>query len=278
MMAAGFLAVMSLESVYFTLKGLGPLYNFHLNADAAIAVNSSGECSTSQAYYPGVILSRGNMAVFGPYFLLFIPSMVYAAIKRERGGLTFIAWAGVLLLILQFGFVSFSPPIRMVKVRKFLNFATVPLVMTAAYALMSLRARYRIAVVIVVAALSLYLIRAHTYSHRSTPETWGGYMRGAGTYLEQLPPKTIYADGRTSGMLRLATDYRLEADRFVDLYKIDSADELENCYVVINKFYASFDQRNPFADVPDFLKANPPKIPPHWKGKDFLLSAVYDVP
>lgn len=276
--AAGFLAVMSAESLYFTVKGLGPLHNFHLNARAALKVNVAGENSTSLAYYPMAIFTRESMTIFGPYFFLFVPSMIFAAIKRERGGLIFLAWAAVILLVLQFGYVSFFPPIPMVKVRKFLNFGTVPLVLTAAYALSHLRARYRWAVVVVVAAISMYLIRGYTYSHNSTPEAWGGYVREAGAYLEQLPPKTIYADGRTSGMLRLVTGYRLEADRFADFYDVTSADDLENCYVVINKFYVIFDQQNPYADVPDFVRSNPPKIPPDWKARDFWQSIVYDVP
>jgi len=276
--AAGFLAVLSVESLYYAVKGLGPLHNLRLNAQAAIAVNSSGECSTSQAFYPTAIISRRTLPVFGPYFFLFIPAVIFSAIKRERGGLMFAVWAAVILLVLQFGFVSLSPPIPLVKVRKFLNFATVPLIMTSAYALMGLRARFRWPVIVVVAALSIFLMRKFTYAHNMTPEAWGGYMRLVGAHLEELPPKTIYADGRTSGMLRLVTGYRLEADRFARLYGVGSTDELHDCYVVMNRFYARFDQSNPYASVPEFMRTDPPKIPPDWKAKDFLQSVVYDVP
>ena len=276
--AAGFLAVLSIESLYFAIEGLGPLHNFKLNAAAAIAVNSSGECSTSQAYYPTSVFHPEVMRIFGPYFLLFLPALVFAAIKRERGGLIFRAWAGVILLILQFGYVSLFPPIPMVKVRKFLCFASVPLVLTAAYALGHLRVWYRWAVVVALAGISMFLIRGFTYSHNMTPEAWGGYMRQVGAYLQKMPPKTIYTDGRTSGMLRIATDFELEADRLSDLYDISSTDELENCYVVVNRFYAVFDQTNPHANVPDFITANPPRIPPDWKSKDFFQTVVFDVP
>jgi 4-amino-4-deoxy-L-arabinose transferase-like glycosyltransferase len=276
--AAGFVAVLSVESLYFTLKGLGPLHNFQLNAKAAIAVNSSGECSTSQAYYPVSIFQLQTMTVFGPYFYLFMPALIFAAIKRERGGLIFLAWAGVILLILQFGYVSLFPPIPMVKVRKFLCFASVPLALTAGYALGHLRVWYRWGVVAVLAGISLFLIRGYTYSHNMTPEAWGGNIRQVGAYLQQMPKKTICAERRTSGMLRIATDFELKADQFINLYKIDSPDELENCYVVVNKFYAIFDQTNPFANVPDFITANPPQIPPDWKSKDFMQSVIFDVP
>jgi 4-amino-4-deoxy-L-arabinose transferase-like glycosyltransferase len=276
--AVGFLGVLSFESLYFALKGLGPLHNFQLNAQAAIEVNSSGECSTSQTYYPTSVLHPNIMPVFGPYFYLFLPALIFAAVKRERGGLIFFAWAAVILLILQFGYVSLFPPIPMVKVRKFLCFASVPLVLTAGYALAQLRIWYRWAVVVALAAISLFLIRAYTYSHNMTPEAWGGFVRQAGEYLQEQPPKTIYAEGRTSGMLRLVTDFELEADLFVDLYDVSSADELENCYVVVNRFYAVFDQTNPYANVPDFITANPPQIPPYWKSKDFGQSVVFDVP
>ena len=289
LMAAGFLAAMSLESVYFTLKGLGPLYNFHINTAAAIAVNSSGECSTSQAYYPGVIISRVNMAVFGPYFMLFAPSMVFAAVKRDRGGLTFLAWAAVILLILQFGFVSVFPPIPMVKVRKFLNFATVPLVLTAAYALMSLKARFRwgpiavSAIVVTLVCVSMYFIKDTTYAYNRTPEALGGFMRQVEAYLEDAPPKPIYADRRTIGMLRLLSGFELEPDRFVDLYTVTSADELENCYLIVNWFNTRFDRARLVREkarkrIPPFITANPPKIPPDWKMRDFLGTTVFDVP
>ena len=289
MMAAGFLAVMSLESVYFTLKGLGPLYNFHLNAAAALAVNASGECSTSQAYYPTVMFSKENMPVFGPYFFLFLPSMVYAAVKRERGGLTFLAWAGLLLLILQFGFVSFSPPIPMVKVRKFLNFASVPLVLTAAYALMSVKGRFRwgpiavSAVVVTLACVSMYFIKGSTYAQNRTPEAPGGFMRQAVAYLEDAPLKPIYADRRTIGMLRLLSGFELEPDRFVDIYTVGSADELENCYLVVNWFYVRFDRARLIREksserIPAFLTSDPPRIPPDWKAKHFPGSTVFEAP
>lgn len=276
--AAGFLAVLSVESLYFVIKGLGPLHNFKLNAAAAIAVNSSGECSTSQAYYPLSVFQFRTLAVFGPYFYLFLPALVFAAVKRERGGLIFFTWAAVILLILQFGYVSLFPPIPMVKVRKFLCFASVPLVLTAAYALSKLRVWYRWAVVVVLAASSMFLLRGYTYAQNRTPEAWGGYVRQVGAYLEKLPPKTIYTDGRTSGMLRLVTGFKLKADRFADLYDISSADELKHCYVVVNRFYAVFDKTNPYANVPDFITSTPPKIPPEWKARDFVQTVVFDVP
>jgi 4-amino-4-deoxy-L-arabinose transferase-like glycosyltransferase len=274
----GFLAVFSAECLYFAIKGLGPLHNFTLNAQAAIAVNSSGECSTSQSYYPSVIFSRTNMTVFGTYFLLFIPSMIVAAVRRERGGLIFLLWAALLLGILQFGFVSLFPPIPMLKVRKFLNFATVPLIMTSAYALMQVRVRYRVAVVITMAGLSIFLMRGFRYSDNMTPEAWGGNVREVAAHLESLPPKIIYADGRTSGMIQLATGFDIDADRFIDLYDVTTIDELEDCYIVINKFYASFDQGNPFASVPKFVASYPRGIPPSWQIKEFWQSDVIVVP
>jgi 4-amino-4-deoxy-L-arabinose transferase-like glycosyltransferase len=275
---AGFLAIFSLESLYFTAKGLGPLHNFNLNAQAAIAVNSSGECSTSQSYYPSVIFDRDNMRVFGPYFFLFGPAIIACLVKRERGGLIFLSWAAVLLLILQFGYVSLFPPIPMLKVRKFLNFATVPLILTSAYALSLLRMRYRVAIFVVLAAISMFMIRKYDYTYNMTPEAWGGYIREVGAHIRQLPPKEIYADRRTAGMLRLVTGFELEDDRFVDLYDVSSADELDNCYVVINRFYAKFDQNNPYASVPRFVATYPVGIPTTWKTKDFWQSAVIDVP
>ncbi len=276
--AAGFLALISVESLYYTLEGLGPLHNFRINASATIAVNASGESSTSQAYYPAAVFAEESRSVFGPYFFLFLPAMVFSAIKRERGALIFLAWAGIILGVLQFGYVSLFPPLPIIKVRKFLNFATVPLVMVSAHALMRLRARYRWAAVAALVAVSMYLIRGHSYLANSTPEAWGGNMRQVGEYLQTLPPKTIYADGRTSGMLRLVTNFEIEADRFIDLYDVSSPHELENCYVVINKFYAKFDQSNPYAEVPRFAATYPMGIPPTWKARDFWQSAVLDVP
>ena len=79
-------------------------------------------------------------------------------------------------------------------------------------------------------------------------------------------------------MHRISTDFELEADLFVDLYGISSTDELGNCYVVVNRFYAVFDQKNPYANVPDFITANPPQIPPDWKSRNFIQSVVFDVP
>ena len=272
----GFLALISVESLYFTLKGLGPLHNFKINASAAIAVNASGECSVSQAYYPTVIFQ--NLTVFGPYFFLFLPALVFSAIKRERGALIFLAWAGVILIVLQFGYVSLLPPLPIVKVRKFLNFATVPLVLLAAHALMQLRVRYRWAVVVSVAALSLYLIRGHTYLSNRTPETSGGNIRYVAEYFRKAPLKTIYAEKRTRGMLRLVSGFELEADRFMPLYDVKYPGELDNCYVVINKFYAQFDQTNPYATVPAFVAAYPDSIPPLWEPVDFWQSAVLVVP
>ena len=273
---AGFLMLISAESLYYTFKGLGPLRNFRINAEAAISVNASGECSTSQAYYPTVIFQ--NLAVFGPYFLLFLPAMLVTAIKRERGALVFLAWAGVILVILQFGYVSLFPPIPMIKVRKFLIFATVPLVLVSAHALMQLRAGYRWAVVFSLAALSMYLIKGYTYKDNMTPEAWGGNMRETAAFLQKVPSKTIYADRRTSGTLRLVSGFELEPDRFVDLYDVSSANELENCYVVINRFYAKFDLTNPYATVPRFVMTYPEGIPPTWKAHEFWQSAVLDVP
>jgi len=273
---AGFLTIIVAESLYFVSEGLSPLHNFTLNAKAAIAVNSSGECSTSQSYYPAAIFK--NLTIFGSYFFLFLPAMVFSIIKRERGALIFLAWAGVILVVLQFGFVSAFPPIPIVKVRKFLNFATVPLILLGAFALMHLRARYRGLIVAALAVTSLFLMRGHTYSANRTPGAWGGNMREVGAYLKKMPRKTVYADGRTSGMLRLVSNFELESDRFRDLYDVSSPDEIENSYVVINKFYAQFDLSNPYASVPRFAATYPAGIPPSWKKKDFWQSAVLDVP
>jgi len=124
---AGMLVVISSESLYYSLEGLSPLHNFRLNAKAAIEVNASGECSTSQTYYPIVVFR--DTVVFGPYFFLFVPALIVSLVKRERGALIFLAWAATILLVLQFGFVSLFPPVPIVKVRKFLNFASVPLIL-----------------------------------------------------------------------------------------------------------------------------------------------------
>ena len=72
--------------------------------------------------------------------------------------------------------------------------------------------------------------------------------------------------------------FELEADRFMYLYDVKHPDELENCYVVINKFYAQFDRTNPYATVPAFVAAYPDSIPPSWEPVDFWHSAVLVVP
>ncbi len=111
-----------------------------------------------------------------------------------------------------------------------------------------------------------------------TPEVCGGKMRDVMAYLESMPPKTIWADGRTEGMLRIASGFELGPDRFRDLYKVSTSRELKNCYVIINKFYARFDLTNPYNKVPGFVANYPLGIPSDWKAKDFFQSAVLDVP
>ncbi len=273
---AGLLLVLFAEGLYYFLQGLSPLHNFKLNANAAIAVNSAGECSTSLAYYPRAVF--GDLAVFGPYFFLFVPAMLVSLIKRERSALIMLAWAGTIILILQFGFVSFSPPIPIVKVRKFLNFATVPLIVLAAWALMKLRGRLRWPVVAAVIAMSFYLIWPYRYSANMTPETSGANVRKVAAYLEELPPKPIYADLRTTAMLMLASGFEMKSEQFRNLYTISSPEQLKDCYVVINRFYARFDSTNPYTRVPYFAAQYPIGVPPFWKAKDFALSVVLDVP
>lgn len=273
--ALGFLALIFSESFYYYMKGMDPLYNIRLNAQAAISVNASGECSTSQAYYPTVIFK--DLRVFGPYFFLFVPATVLSAVKRERGSLILLAWAGTLLVLLQFGFVSISPFIQIVKVRKFLNFATVPLILLGAWALMQLRARYRWAAVIVIVAASLYLLRPYTYAANQTPEAMGSNIRKVAAYLKDMPPKPIYADLRTQAMLMITSGFEFKPERFRNLYEVRSPYELKNCYVVINGFYAKFDSASAPDKVPHFVN-DPSGIPPYWKAKDFFYSAVFDVP
>ncbi|RJP64318.1 MAG: phospholipid carrier-dependent glycosyltransferase [Candidatus Abyssobacteria bacterium SURF_17] len=272
----GFLAVTAAEGLYYAANGLSPLHNIRLNARAAIAVNTAGECSTSLAYYPIVIFR--NVNVFGAYFFLFVSAMVVAGIKRERGPLILLAWAGSILLILQFGVVGIHPLIPIVKVRKFLNFATVPLILLGAWTLMKLRGRYRWTVVAFLAASSLYFLRPYVYSANGTPEASGSNIRNVVAYLETMPPKPIYADLRTQAMMMITSRFELTSDRFRNLYEIGSPEELKDCYVVINRFYAHFDRTNPYAKVPYFVANYPAGIPPRWRAKDFVQSAVLDVP
>ena len=273
---AGFGIIILSECAYFLIEGLSPLHNFQLNAKAAIIVNSSGECSTSQAYYPLAIFQ--NLTVFGPYFFLFLPAMVLSVVKRQRGALIFLAWAGTILIILQFGFVSFFPPIPVVKVRKFLNFATIPLILLAAWGLMRLSARIRWTVIIILVAVSIFLIWPYRYSANQTPEALGGNMRAVCSYIRQLPPKPIYTDTRTIRMLRIISSFEMKPEQFHSLYDVSSPYELKDCYVIINKFYAQFDQTNPHFKVPRFIAEYPYGLPETWKGRDFFQSAVYEVP
>jgi len=274
--ALGFLAPLSLECFYFWMQGLSPWHNFHLNARAAILVNSSDECSTSLAYYPTVVFN--SLQVFGPYFFLFIPAMAYSLVKRERGTLVFLCWAGIILFVLQFGFVSLIPPLPIIKVRKFLNFATVPLVLIGAWALMQLRGRFRWALMVVLVGTSLYLIKPYSYKANLTPEAPGGHSRRVLAYLANLPPKPIYTDRRSIGMLRITSGFELKAERFHNLNKIKTPHELENCYVVINKFYARFDSPNPYVEIPYFVRDYPMGIPNTWKVKEFPQVIILDVP
>lgn len=273
---AGLLAVFLAEGLYYAANDLSPLHNFRLNAEAAIIVNSSGECSTSQMYYPSVIFR--NLNVFGVYFYIFVPAMALGIFKRERGALIFLAWAGAILFILQFGFVSLSPPIPVVKVRKFLNFATVPLILLASWALMQARARYRWTLVTIILASSLYFLRPYTYSANMTPEAVGGNVRHVFAYLEKKPPKPIYADLRTTAMLMIVSDFTLDSDRFRNLYEVSSPLQLNDCYIVINRFYASFDRLNPAANVPYFVANYPLGAPDSWKATDFLQTVVLEAP
>jgi 4-amino-4-deoxy-L-arabinose transferase-like glycosyltransferase len=273
---AGMLLVISSESLYYSLNGLSPLHNFQLNAKAAIDVNTSGECSTSQTFYP-IVVFRDTM-LFGPYFFLFAPAMIFSLVKRERGALIFLAWSATILLVLQFGLVSLFPAVPIVKVRKFLNFATVPLIVLAAWTLMKMRGWSRWSIVVLLAGISLYLIRPYSYSSNMTPEASGGNVREVVAYLEMMPPKPIYADLRTQAMMTIASDFELEPDRFRNLYKVSSPLELKHCHVIINKFYSQFDLTNPYATVPDFVANYPSGTPSHWKAKDFFHSVVLDVP
>jgi hypothetical protein len=275
--AAGFLTLILSECAYFLMEGLSPLHNFRLNANAAVVVNTSGECSTSLAYYPAVIFQ--NLRVFGPYFFLFLPALILPLVKRDRGALIILAWAATILVILQFGFISFFPPIPIVKVRKFLNFATVPLILLAAWALMQFRRpAIRWTVVAVLVAASGFLIWPFRYPANQTPEAVGGNMRKVEAYLQGLPLKPIYADMRTIRMLRIISSFELEPDRFRNLYDVSSPYELKDCYVVIHKFYIRFDETKPVFNVPRFLVNYPFSIPDTWKGRDFFQSAVYEVP
>ncbi|RJP21714.1 MAG: phospholipid carrier-dependent glycosyltransferase [Candidatus Abyssobacteria bacterium SURF_5] len=272
--ALGGFAVLALEGLYYHLHDLSPFYNLWLNKQAALEVNASGECSTSQLYYPQVVTR--NLSVFGPYFYLFVPALLLPVVKRERGPLILALWAGIILLILQFGIVSLSPLIHVVKVRKFLNYATVPLILLSAWALLQLRLRLRIAVVVLVAGLSLYFLRPYRYSMNSTPETSGSNIRQVARYLAEAPPKPIYADPRTQAMLTIFSEFSFTPERFRNLYEVKSAYDLKNCYVVINGYYAQFDSAKPW--VPRFVGHYPEGIPGEWVLKDFYLSGVYTVP
>ncbi|GAB4335098.1 MAG: hypothetical protein Kow0099_07480 [Candidatus Abyssubacteria bacterium] len=273
--AAGFFAVIAAEGAYYALHGLSPLYGFQLNAQAAIAVNSSDECSTSQAYYPQVIFR--NRSVFGLYFFLFLPAMALAAVKRARGALILLAWAGSILLILQFGYVSLFPPIEIVKVRKFLIYSNVPLVLLGAWALMQVRGRFRWPVVGVIIALSLHSLRPYSFSFNRTPEAMGGNIRHVAAYLKQMPQKPIYTDPRTQAMLMLTSGFEFGDQRFRNLYQVSSPQELHNCYVVINWFYARFDSAQS-GQMPMLLVNYLKSVPTGWSKKDFTQSLVLDVP
>ena len=274
--ALGFLAPIFLEGFYFWTQGLSPWHNFNLNARATVLVNSSGECSTSQAYYPTVMFN--SLPIFGPHFFLFIPAMVYSLVKRERGALIFLCWAGIILFVLQFGFVSLFPPLPIIKVRKFLILATVPLILIGAWALMQLRGRFRWALAAVLLGTSLYSIEPYSYKDDRTPETVGGQTERVLAYLEKLPPKPIYASRRTNGMLRISSGFEIKPERLHDLNKVKSPHDLENCYVVINRFYILFDSTNPYGNLPYFLRDYPTGIPDSWKWKQFLQAVVFDVP
>jgi 4-amino-4-deoxy-L-arabinose transferase-like glycosyltransferase len=272
----GFLSFLSVEGFYYHLNGLSPLHNILLNKEAAVQVNSSGECSTSQLYYPQTIAR--NVSVFGLYFFLFLPSFAFAFIKRERGALILALWAGLLLAVLQFGIVDIAPIIHIVKVRKFLNYATIPLILLAAWALLNLRLWLRATIVLLLLASSLYFLRPYRYSMNWTPEVSGSFIRQAADYLRDAPPKPIYADLRTQAMLTIFSEFTFEPQRFRNLYEVDSPYALKDCYVVINGYYAKFDSRTPWAGVPQFVAHYPQSIPEHWKMKDFAFSAVYTVP
>ena len=218
------------------------------------------------------------LPIFGPHFFLFIPAMVYSLVKRERGALIFLCWAGIILFVLQFGFVSLFPPLPIIKVRKFLILATVPLILIGAWALMQLRGRFRWALAAVVPGASLYSIEPYSYKDDRTPETVGGQTERVLAYLEKLPPKSIYASRRTIGMLRISSGFEIKPERLHDLNKVTSPQDLENCYEVINRFYALFDPANPYGNLPYFVKDFPTGIPDSWKWKQFLQVVVLDVP
>lgn len=274
--AAGFLVVILSECAYFLSEGLSPLHNFNLNIEKTISGHTSGRYPMNQAYYAVAVFR--NLTVFGAYFFLFLPAMVFSLVKRQRGPLIFLVWAGIILIVLQFGFVSVFPPLPILKVRKFLNFATVPLIMLAAWTLMQLKTRTRLVALIMLVGSSLFLIWPYRYSANRTPEAVGGNMRTVSAYINTLSPKPIYADTRTQSMLRIVSSFEMKPEQFRDLYDVSSPYELKNCYVIINKFYAQFDQTNPFANVPRFVANYPMEIPGAWKGRDFFQSAVYEVP
>jgi hypothetical protein len=272
----GLLVLPVSEGSYYLAHGLNPLHNILLNKNAALQVNSTNECSTSQLYYLRVI--TGNFKVFGLYFFLFLPALSLAVMRRERGALILALWAGLLLIILEFGVVNISPLIEIVKVRKFLNYVTVPLVLLAAWALLHLRPWLRATILVFLIGTSLYFLKPYQYRANMTPEASGAYVRQIARFLENAPSKPIYADRRTQAMLTIFSDFEFRPDRFRNLYDVESPLDLKDCYVVINGFYVRFDSAAPWAKVPQFVAHYPEGIPPNWKVKSFLFSAVYTVP
>ncbi len=210
LLALGFLLVFSFEAVYYASQVYSPLFRYTKVESQATAIMKyyypnyiSNPFSRWFLHYPYVLLSDPQAAFF---YASFFVSICYFLIHRRKAANIMLIWIIPIFLFLNFGSNSFSEYIPLAVGVRYLEILTLPCVMLLASLLLQ---KKLLAKKILVPGVILVLLLASFYAlYTSDKIPQIRSLKEAKNYLETKPSKLIYADLRTSEILKYLFDYK----------------------------------------------------------------------
>ena len=209
LLALGFLLVFSFEAAYYASQGYSPLFRYTRVESQASAIMKyyypnymSQTFSRWFLHYPYVLLSDSEAAFF---YASFFVSIGYFLINRKKAANILLIWVIPIFLFLNFGSNSFSEYIPLAAGVRYLEILTLPCIMLLASLL--LQKNIPAKKILVPGAISVLLLASFYSLHTSEKISQIMNVKETKNYLESKPSKLIYADTRTSEILKYLFGY-----------------------------------------------------------------------
>ena len=260
---------LSLGSGYYLYKTGDPLYRLTIGLrwNELFTAGADPEGPVSWAYYPKALfgLDLAGFAWFGFFAYLAVAAVLFAMFRRELGRLSpLLLWLVPVFGYLQFGSMSLTRYLPMLKGYNYLSLISVPVILLGGYLLASFWPRDRLTltsfsvrrlsaslVAVGLAISSLYSVSRVRENVRDDARPYQMVAR----MVEENPQRTIFLPHERWALflnyyLRYETGYRfyqhpigVGSGRVRYLWETKDPAELASSYVVLHDRYLYFDTR-----------------------------------